>query len=314
MKQYFYILTLAIFSCNFLISQNQKQKQPLVKYDAPIDIMPSLNYNINIRDSTSISPESLTKIKNVLTLLEKHEDPQALNTLNTFNEKDLEKNELFFLKGCLEMQSEDYINSSSSFSKYLVQVSNDSIKSSLHFILGILDIKKEYFLSAYSNFTKSYELNPKNYYSTISLATMSQGKNDLKNAEFYYRRALEMNPNLNNVWNQLAFICQQTGNNSEAVKIFSKIIKNEPDAAIPYNNRGYSNLKIGHTAEALKDVNKSIKLFPENSYAYRNRSLIYIELKELKKACQDIETAMKLGYKEKYGSDLDLVKVQNCGK
>lgn len=313
MKKTLYVFILIVISCNLLIAQKIKKNETIIKSNNPLEISPSLNFEINSNiDSTIISQETFKKIKKIQPLIEKEKNKEALNLIDSIDEKDLEKNELLILKGILEFKLDDLSSSYNSFSKYILIAQNDSIKSSMHYLLGTIDLKRDLKISAFRNFKRSFELDNTNNSAVIILGVMSENKKDFEKALLYYKIAVKNNPKLNNVWNNLAFIYQKNENHLEAKEILSKIIKDEPDSPLPYSNRSYSNLKLGFTKQALEDVNKSIKLFPENSYAYRNRALIYIDLKEFEKACKDIETAFKLGYLEEYGSDLDLVKTQNC--
>jgi tetratricopeptide (TPR) repeat protein len=313
MKKTICLLVLILISHNFLIAQKIKKEQTIVKSTAPMDVVPELKFKIN-RDSTLVSKETFSKMKNIELLIDKEENAQAVELINTMDENDLNKTGFLLAKATLELKLEDFSNSYNSFSKCIPLSTNDSIKSSLYYVLGVIDYMRNLEISGIQNFKKAYETDNHNYMPTMLLAQIYLKKEDYENAILYFKKTVEINPNLNNVWNNLAFLYQQTNNNSEAKKIFSKIIADEPDSPLPYSNRSYSNLKLGFTKQALEDVNKSIKLFPENSYAFRNRALIYVALKEQKKACTDIETALKLGYKEKYGFDLDVVESQNCKK
>ncbi|WP_395054772.1 tetratricopeptide repeat protein [Flavobacterium sp.] len=313
MKKVIFIVLLIVFNCNFLTAQKFKKELSITKSSNPLEINPKLDFEVSTDiDSTLVSKETLVTIKKIQFLLKKDQNQEALNLINTISKIDLEKNELFLLKGILEFKLDNFSASSNSFLNYAALTTNDSIKSSVHYTIGVIDLQRNLKISAFNNFKKSFELDAKNYTSCIVLGGICMSNNEFENAIFYYKKALEVNSGLNNVWNNLAFIYQKLDKHLEAKNIFTKIIKDEPDAPLPYSNRSYSNLKLGFTKQALKDVNKSIKLFPENSYAFRNRALIYIELKQYEKACFEIETAYKLGYQEKYGSDLDTIKSQNC--
>lgn len=315
MKKILYTIIIIVFNCNLSLAQKFKKNESLIKSSNPLEIRPSLNFEINTDiDSTIISKETFANIKKILPLIEEEKNLEALNLVKSINENDLEKNELLILKGVLELKLDDLSNCYNSFSKYIALTQNDSIKSSIYYLLGTIDLKRELKISAFQNFKKSYELDNKNNSSAIALGVMCDNKKEYENAIFYYKIALKNNPKLNNIWNNLAFMYQQTEKYLEAKNILSKIIKDEPDSPLPYSNRSYSNLKLGFTKQALIDINKSLTLFPENSYAYRNRALIYIKLGQFEKACIDIETAIKLGFKEKYGSELDILKIENCKK
>lgn len=315
MKKILYPLIIIIVSCNVLIAQKFKKVETIIKSNNPLEISPNLNFEINTNiDSTIISKETFKKIKIIQPLIEKEENKEALDIFNTIDEKDLQKNELLILKGTIELKLDYLSDSYNSFSKYILVTPNDSIKSSIYYCLGIIDLKRDLKISAFNNFKKSYELDNKNNSSVISLGVMSENRKEIENAVFYYKIAVKNNPNLNNVWNNLAFMYQKTEKHKKANEILNKIIKDEPDSPLPYSNRSYSNLKLGNTKQALIDINKSLSLFSENSYAFRNRSLIYLKLKEFEKACNDIEMAIKLGFKEKYGSELDILKLENCKK
>lgn len=314
MKQIILNLLLIIFTCNFINSQKVKRTETIVKSSDPLEFRPMVEYeiNANVLDNTKVSKKTIEIVEQMQPFLEKEENEKAYQLFNNIDEKDFEKNELLLLKAILELKLDQPARSSSSLSKYLPYAPNDSIKSSIYYMLGIIDLKRNFKINASNNFEKSHEMDNSNYTATMILGWINQDDNNLEKAIYYYKKTIEINPNLNNVLNALAFAYQQIGEHEKAKKIFSKIIKDEPNEPFPYNNRGYSNLQLGFTKQAMEDVNKSIKLLPENSYAYRNRALVYIKMKDTKKACTDIETAFKLGYRGKYGEDLDVIQSENC--
>lgn len=314
MKKLSFILILLLNSY-FLNAQKITEKQTIIKSTSPLEVIPNIKFEMGSPlDSTTVSTETLEILKKAGPFIDKEQNKEALDLLNTIDEKDLSQNKLLILKGILEFKLEDFASASNSFSRYIPLTSNDSIKSSLYYMLGFFDMQRNLQISASHNLERALELDSKNLAAILILGTINFEKKEFEKAMFYYEKAVKINPNYNNVWNSLAFLYLQKENYAEAKKIFSKIIKDEPDAPFPYNNLGYCNLKLGFKKQAMADVNKSLKLFPENSYAYRNRALIYLNLKEAKKACTDIEMAFKLGYKEKYGSDLDIIQSQNCKK
>lgn len=315
MKKTLCLVIIILINFNFAIAQKFKKNETIVKSSNPLEINPNLDFEINTDiDSTLVSKETYIIVKKIEPLIKKEENKEALNLVNTIDKKDLEKNEILILKSILELKLNDLSNAYNSFTKYISVTKNDTINSTIYYCLGVIDSQRNFKISAFDNFKKSYELDNKNNSSIIILGVMSENKKDFDNAIFYYKIALKNNPNLNNIWNNLAFLYQKNENHKEAIKILSKIIRDEPDSPLPYSNRSYSNLMLGNTKKALEDVNKSINLFPENSYAFRNRAMIFIKLQNIKKACEDIETAIKLGYIKKYGTDLELLKTENCLK
>ena len=111
MKKILYTLIIIVFSCNLLIAQKFKKNETIIKSNNPLEISPNLNFEINTNiDSTIISKETLKKIKIIQPVIEKEENVEALNLINTIDEKDLEKNELLILKGTIEIKL-DYLKS-----------------------------------------------------------------------------------------------------------------------------------------------------------------------------------------------------------
>jgi tetratricopeptide (TPR) repeat protein len=310
-----YIVIFSFLGISSITAQTLKKKADITPSSNPLEINVDLvfDYNADI-DTTQISPVMRSKINTIDSLITKENNTSALELLKEINKEENETYYFHFLKGILEFKLDQLNDAYNSIKKTIDLTSNDSLKSSLYYTLGIIDLKRDYPVSSYYNFEKSYKKDSINMATLVILGTLNDKKNAIDKAILFYKKAINIDPTLNNIKNNLAFQYQEKGDHLKAINMFSDIIKEDPKSPLPYSNRSYSYLQLDNTKEALKDVNTSLELFSSNAYAYRNRALIYIyiALNNTNDACDDINKAIELGYVEKYGYDLVLLKNKHC--
>jgi tetratricopeptide (TPR) repeat protein len=90
----------------------------------------------------------------------------------------------------------------------------------------------------------------------------------------YFKRALEMNPNLKEAYNDLGRALNDLGRPDEALKYLEAALKLEPNYVSALINRGIALAKLGRYTEALKDLDKALSLDPTDEKAWYNKALI----------------------------------------
>lgn len=91
---------------------------------------------------------------------------------------------------------------------------------------------------------------------------------DYTNAILYINRAIQMNPEDDNLIGKRADILGESGDIDGAIVQWGEYINKNPDFAGGYYRRGFFEDNSDRTEDALKDYDMAIMLMPEYAYAY----------------------------------------------
>ena len=111
-----------------------------------------------------------------------------------------------------------------------------------------------------------------------------------------YNEAIELNPNLTDVYNNRGVAYDDLGQYERAIQDYNKAIQLNPNWFLPYNNRGVVYDDLGQKERAIQDYDKAVQLDPNYADAYNNRGLCYQALGDEAKAQADFAKAKELGY------------------
>ena len=107
---------------------------------------------------------------------------------------------------------------------------------------------------------------------------------NLKEAELFTRKAIEINPNLVIAHSNLGIILKNLGKLKEAEISYRKAIELKPNYAAAYTNLGNVLKKLDKLKEAELCLRKAIELKPNYAEAYTNLGNVLIDLGKLKEA------------------------------
>jgi tetratricopeptide (TPR) repeat protein len=99
---------------------------------------------------------------------------------------------------------------------------------------------------------------------TASIGEIYLKREDMKTAQSYFMKSIELNPKDEILAYNVAEIFFGNNNNEEAVKYYEIAAKIKPDWAIPYQKLGYVYLNLGDMKKAIEFFEKFIKMDPEN--------------------------------------------------
>lgn len=102
--------------------------------------------------------------------------------------------------------------------------------------------------------------------------------NDYKNAEFFYKKALEINPKFIQAYKGINIVYMHTGNFSNQLLWAEKSIENIPNDGDLYNNKGVSLIKLNRIDEGLVCLKKGEEMEKNAAILakiYMNMSFIY---------------------------------------
>ncbi len=116
----------------------------------------------------------------------------------------------------------------------------------------------------------------------------------LDEAEKYYRKALEIDPNNPIALHLLGGLAQQNGQHQEAVEHFIKALKGSPDDAEIHNNLGNSLAALGRYEEAARYLQTAVDLNPDYALALNNLGAVLTEADRPEEAIGYIRKSLQL--------------------
>lgn len=116
--------------------------------------------------------------------------------------------------------------------------------------------------------------------------------------------ALELNPNLVEVYINRAGLKAILGEAEDAIDDCNAALKLNPDFVVAYNNRALANLVLEHYKEAIADCDVALKFNPDFVQPYICRATAKFALEQHEAALADYDIALKL--------DPDSVEVYFC--
>ncbi|MBT4940724.1 MAG: tetratricopeptide repeat protein [Rhodospirillaceae bacterium] len=121
---------------------------------------------------------------------------------------------------------------------------------------------------------------PNNDQALNYLGDLAIEKNELNQAEDYFRRAGKIIPEDQATLQRLAYVLQRLEKMEEAAKIYRQLIGQDPNSAEIHLNYGYALFKCDQISEAVTEYRAAIKLDPNLSLAYINLGMALSGLDE----------------------------------
>lgn len=115
----------------------------------------------------------------------------------------------------------------------------------------------------------------------------------------YYTKALEIQPDNENLYYMRGFAYLRAGKYKEAVADCDRALKLVPDSAATYNNRGCAFTHIGDAVKAVSDFNQAIKYKPDLANPYKHLGTYWRKQGDLAKAEEYLTKAIERDKKYK---------------
>ena len=129
---------------------------------------------------------------------------------------------------------------------------------------------------------------------TFDLAVQKHQNKNLQDAQSYYQKVLELDPNYVDAHNNLGSMFGGLGENQKAISCYEKAIEINPNYTPAYNNLGTIFKELGESQKAKQYYEGAIKIDPNYTSAHFNLGNIFKELGEYSKAKQYYEEAIKI--------------------
>ena len=134
---------------------------------------------------------------------------------------------------------------------------------------------------------------PKNVRINNNLGNQYFNQGDMKQAEFYYRKAVESEGAFAQPHFNIGSILQSRGDIKGAIAEFNKAIEIDPSFYYPYQNLAVIYAQQGDFAKTVTNIEKLKILIPSNPRVYYNSALVYMALNDREKAIADLKEGLK---------------------
>jgi tetratricopeptide (TPR) repeat protein len=128
----------------------------------------------------------------------------------------------------------------------------------------------------------------------FALGVKSYENNNLQNAQNYYQRVLEIDPNYAQAHNNLGVIFTTLEKNQKAKDCYEKAIEIDPNYAYAHNNLGRIFKTLGENQKAKDCYEKAIEIDPNYVDAYNNLGLLCLVLEENQKSIRCFEKIIEI--------------------
>jgi tetratricopeptide (TPR) repeat protein len=128
----------------------------------------------------------------------------------------------------------------------------------------------------------------------FDLAVQNHQNNNLQDAQNYYQKVLELDPNYADAHNNLGVIFEKLREYQKAKSCYEKVIKIDPNYVKAHNNLGVIFEKLREYQKAKSCYEKVIKIDPNYVNAHNNLGVIFKELGENQKAKEWYKKAIEI--------------------
>jgi tetratricopeptide (TPR) repeat protein len=108
-----------------------------------------------------------------------------------------------------------------------------------------------------------------------------------------YNKALEISPDIADIYVYRGFAYHNLGQYDEALKDYNKALEFNPNFAVAYSSRGNVYHDLGQYAETLIDYTKALEINPDDADVYFNRGVVYSSLFDFQEALKDYNKALE---------------------
>ena len=125
-------------------------------------------------------------------------------------------------------------------------------------------------------------------------ATALKHKGFYDMALHFYKKALEINPELKEAWSNLADLYNRLGMFKEALRCSDKALEIDVSYTLALVNRGIALAQLGRLEEAIGCFNKAININPREKKAWYNKAVVLCILRSYDEARRCLSKALEI--------------------
>ena len=128
----------------------------------------------------------------------------------------------------------------------------------------------------------------------VNLGNSEVQRHDLKKAEQYYLRALEIAPQQSEAYGNLGYIYNTENKFDKAEEVLKKAISINPKLADAHFNLGVCYAKTRRYGEALKEIDATLEISPNHNMAFKLRGEVYLCMGNPSAAKEAFERSLRI--------------------
>jgi len=227
------------------------------------------------KDITQMRPESdEAYLKMGTVYIDMRNWKEAISPLEKAIELNPDNSDAHYNIGRAYEELDDYEKAIENFQKYIDSEPQDLKDTYLR--MGIAQLEAEQFQGAASSLEKAIENNPDNDNLKYRLAETYQKIEKYEMAADIYAKLAEDNPDDAQVYyNMMVKMYDEANMPDKAIESAKNLIELQPNSADAHYNVGYMYVKQDQYKEAIPIFKKAIELDPNMEYAYMNLAVCY---------------------------------------
>jgi len=176
----------------------------------------------------------------------------------------------------------------------------------------VLDGQLDSALEMLNRYVEQNPTDPRGYRARAAfLANVLKEPGHLSAALSDYNRALELNPEQNNIfWLQRGRLLHRLDRHRESISDLSRFIAGDPGYPDAYFMRARSQWLLGNGRAACQDLDRAVQLSPLMSEAYGLRGIVRLQLGQPESARDDLKMAVELNPDSPYKTDLESIRTR----
>ena len=135
-------------------------------------------------------------------------------------------------------------------------------------------------------------------YTVASHGYLKQKEKKYKAAIKHYTAALQLNPDLAEIYHNRGTLQNLLGHSESAIADWDAALARNPDFTEAYFNRGAAKTTLGDFEGGILDCSTAIERNPDAAPAYYNRAQARMELKQYTEGIEDYNKALSIGLSE----------------
>ena len=162
--------------------------------------------------------------------------------------------------------------------------------------------------------TKEYiKLNPKDEKLHYNLGICYIEKEEYKNAEASFAKAIELKPDFADAYCNLGNVYLETEKPEKAIEQYKKALSLDPKHTRSYVGAGVSYYNLKKYKEAEESLNKAIELNPSFSFSHYLLGLVYKEMKKKDEAIKEFNKVIEIDGHQGEMVDKTLIELEKLG-
>ena len=164
----------------------------------------------------------------------------------------------------------------------------------LNSILGCIYDELGNYNKALEFYKKALVVNPNSEEIMVNMGVTLATIGEISSAKIYYEKAIQINPNFINAYGNLGSLLTELAKFDEAIECFKKGLTISPNHPFILNNLGYAYKLKGNIPDAINNFKKAINQDINFVSAHNNLAVLYLEAGDYEKSLKFFNNAISI--------------------